>query len=89
MPLVLVNIPQLRQMVCSMANTGEMNNKQLLQMVGVRSTVTYSNTQPELLPADVSRVAAQPNLKKFAVASCFVQNEKSPGGMFWVAMVFF
>ena len=89
MPLTLIDIPQLRRTVCTMAKTGEMNNRQLLQMVGVRYAVTYSNAQPEMLPGDVSRVAAQPNLKKFAVGSCFVQDEKEPGGMFWVAMVFF
>jgi Cysteine-rich secretory protein family len=88
-PLPEVQIPQLRDTVCAMAKTGEMNNRRLLQMPGVRYTITYTNAQPEVLPPDLSRIAAQPSLKRFAVGSCFVQNERTPGGMFWMAMVFF
>jgi Cysteine-rich secretory protein family len=89
MPLAQVQIPRLREAACAMAKTGDMNNRSLLQMQGVRYTITYSNAQPEVLPPDISRIAAQPSLKKFAVGSCFVQNERAPGGMFWMAMVFF
>jgi hypothetical protein len=88
-PLAQVQIPQLREAVCEMAKTGQINNRALLQMPGVRYTITYTNAQPEILPPDLSRIAAQPVLKRFAVGSCYVQNEKAPGGMFWMAMVFF
>ncbi|HLH07414.1 MAG TPA: CAP domain-containing protein [Terriglobales bacterium] len=89
MPLGRLNMPQLRDSVCAMAQSGNMNNGQLMQTPGVRYVVTYSNSQPEVLPSDVQRIAAQPGLKRFAVGSCFVQNEKDPGGIFWTAMLFF
>jgi hypothetical protein len=88
-PLAQVQIPQLREAACEMAKTGQINNRALLQIPGVRYTITYTNAQPDVLPPDLSRIAAQPSLKRFAVGSCYVQNEKSPGGMFWMAMVFF
>ncbi len=88
-PLPEVQMPQLRAAACEMAKTGQINNRALLQMPGVRYTITYTNAQPDILPPDLTRIAAQPSLKRFAVGSCFVQNEKAPGGMFWIAMVFF
>ncbi len=88
-PLAQVDVPQLRDTVCTMAKTGDLNSQPLLRMPGVRYTLTYTNAQPEVLPADVTRIAAQPTLKRFAVGSCFVQNERAPGGMFWIAMIFY
>jgi Cysteine-rich secretory protein family len=88
-PLARVDFPQLRDTVCTMAKTGDLNSRPLLQMQGVRYTLTYTNAQPEVLPADVARIAAQPTLKRFAVGSCFVQNERAPGGIFWIAMIFY
>jgi hypothetical protein len=89
LPLAQVQIPKLREAACAMAKRGEMNDRSLLQMPGVRYTMTYTNANPEMLPPDLSRIAAQPSIKRFAVGSCFVQNERSPGGMYWIAMVFF
>jgi hypothetical protein len=88
-PLAQVQIPQLHTAACAMAKSGEMNNRSLLQLPGVRYTIAYTNAQPEVLPPDLSRIAAQSSIKRFAVGSCFAQNEKAPGGMFWIAMVFF
>jgi hypothetical protein len=88
-PLAQVQIPQLHTAACAMAKSGNINSQSLLQMPGVRYTIAYTNAQPEVLPPDVSRIAAQSSIKRFAVGSCFVQNEKAPGGMFWIAMVFF
>lgn len=88
-PLAQVQMPQLREAACEMAKTGQMNNRALLQLPGVRYSITYTNSQPEILPPDLSRIAAQPSLKRFAVGSCYAQNERSPGGTFWMAMVFF
>ena len=88
-PLPRVDVPQLRDTACTMAKTGDLNSQPLLRMPGVRYTLAYTNAQPEILPADVTRIAAQPTLKRFAVGSCFVQNERAPGGMFWIAMIFY
>ena len=51
--LKLVQLPQLRETVCTMAKAGNMSNRPLLQIQGARYTVTYTNPHPEVLPPEM------------------------------------
>lgn len=88
-PMKVEPMPQLHNTVCKMAKQGNMSNKELVQFPKVRYAITYTNAQPQVLPKELKTVVSQSNLGAFSVGSCFVQNERNPGGIYWTAVLFF
>ena len=79
----------LRKAACSMANHDHLNPKTVSALGGTHYVITYTNLQPELLPANIQKPIEDGNLRSFAVGACFAQSPSYPGGTYWVAVAFY
>jgi uncharacterized protein YkwD len=87
-------LEKLDQAACSLARE-EHPNARLLnasydsQSNDGRKIVTYTQSEPSALPAGALRLLENPDLKQFAVGTCFARNAAYPTGTYWVAIVLY
>jgi uncharacterized protein YkwD len=79
----------LRKAACSMANHDHVNPKTVSGLGGTHYVITYTNLQPDLLPANFQKPIKDSHLRSFAVGACFAQSPSYPGGTYWVAVAFY
>src|SRR5207302_10723278 len=72
-----------------MANHDHLNPKTVSALGGTHYVITYTNLQPELLPANIQKPIEDGNLRSFAVGACFAQSPSYPGWTYWVAVAFY
>ncbi len=49
----------------------------------------YSIMQPEVLPGNAAKTVADRGLRAFAVGACYSRTASYPGGVYWIAVVFY
>jgi len=49
----------------------------------------YTSMQPETLPASAAKTIADRGLRAFAVGACYAPTASYPGGVYWIAVVFY
>ncbi|HZP16653.1 MAG TPA: CAP domain-containing protein, partial [Terriglobales bacterium] len=49
----------------------------------------YTSTDPEKLPASISKVIAQRGLHAYSAGTCYARTQKYPNGAYWVVLVFY
>jgi uncharacterized protein YkwD len=79
----------LRRAACSMANHDHLNPKTVSALGGTHYVITYTNLQPDSLPANIQKPLKDDNVRSFAVGACFAQSRSYPGGTYWVAVAFY
>jgi hypothetical protein len=84
----VVRIPQLRHMACAMAQQGRLDTRAPLNLPDVQAAVAYTEPDPAKLSASAAKMAHDNIITRVAVGACFADSEQSPGGTWWVAMVF-
>ncbi len=84
-----MEMTSLHDMACSMARTGKMNPRQVMNLPGVRYAITYSNSQPEDLPVSAEEAARQGSITRFAVGACEATGRGNPGGTYYVVIAFY
>jgi uncharacterized protein YkwD len=77
----------LDEAACELAQQERPSARLLAATYANRKIITYTQSQPELLPAAASHVVADPNLHQFAIGSCYARNAAYPTGIYWVAIL--
>jgi hypothetical protein len=84
-----VQLGSLRKAACSMANHDHLNPRTVSGLEGTRYVISYTNLQPESLPANIQKPLHDDHLRSFAVGACFAPSPSYPGGTYWVAVAFY
>lgn len=88
-PLRHVLSERLRLMACAMAERDQLDTGALRTDPGMSSVVAYTIIEPERLPPQAQRRAAEPGLDAMAVGACFARSPKYPTGIHWVIIGFY
>jgi uncharacterized protein YkwD len=89
--------PNLDQAACSLAREDRPNAHLLATAYGERNynrndnrkIITYTQGRPEVLPQGALRMLGDPNVRQFAVGSCYARNAAYPTGTYWVAILLY
>ena len=74
-----------RAVACSMAHADSLNVSSNPGQYFLR----YTSMQPETLPTSAAKTVADRGLRAFAVGACYARTASYPGGVYWVAVVFY
>jgi uncharacterized protein YkwD len=85
--LVQLRPPNLDQAACSLARENHPNAHLLATSYDNRKIITYTQSRPDVLPPGALRLLRDPNVRQFAVGSCYARNAAYPTGMYWVAIL--
>jgi uncharacterized protein YkwD len=88
-PARVADVPRLRGLACEMAKRDKLDPGSALGFEGVRSAVTYTESDPRSLPASAQKMAGDPTVRSFAVGVCFAESPRYPVGTYWVVMTFY
>lgn len=81
--------PHLDEAACSLAKEDRPNARIVAASYTSRKVITYTQSTPDVLPPAASGVLENPNLRHFAVGSCYARNAAYPTGIYWVAILLY
>ena len=81
--------PPLNDAACSLAAEGHPNARVIAAAYPDRKIITYTQSQPEILPSAALQLLSNPYLRQFAVGSCYARNANYPAGIYWVAILLY
>lgn len=81
--------PNLNDAACSLAKEDRLNARLIAASYPDRKIITYTQSQPDILPPAALRVLNDPRLRQFAVGSCYARNTVYPTGIYWVAILLY
>jgi len=84
-PLQRLDGSGVRAVTCSMAQADSLNVSSNPGQYFLR----YTSMQPETLPASADKTIADRGLRAFAVGACYARTASYPGGVYWIAVVFY
>ena len=84
-PLQRLDGSGVRAVACSMAQADSLNVSSNPGQYFLRHT----SLQPETLPASAAKTIADRGLRAFAVGACYARTASYPGGVYWIAVVFY
>jgi len=84
-PLQRLDGSGVRAVACSMARADSLNVSSNPGQYFLR----YTSMQPETLPASAEKTIADRGLRAFAVGACYARTASYPGGVYWIAVVFY
>lgn len=87
--LVQVTAPHLDEAACSLAKENRPDAHLLATAYDNRKIIAYTQSRPEVLPPGALRVLREPEVRQFAVGSCYARNAAYPTGMYWVAILLY
>jgi hypothetical protein len=58
-------------------------------LTNARYVLSYSNSEPQALPASAGNVISNGEMRNFSVGACFTRTEKHPNGAYFVTMMFY
>jgi uncharacterized protein YkwD len=76
----------LRDAACGMAQTNTLGTKTIRELSQGHRVMTYTQSQPEVLPDGIDRILAMPQLKQVSVGICFGRSVSYPNGTYWVVV---
>jgi len=77
----------LDEAACTLANEDHPNARLVAASYSNRKIITYTQSQPDVLPPAAVRLLENPSLRQYAVGSCYARNEAYPTGIYWVAIL--
>jgi uncharacterized protein YkwD len=81
--------PILQSAACSMAQENRLSTRSVRDLADRYNVLTYTNVQPQNLPATANRIVADRHLRNFSVGTCFARSSSYPNGVYWVALIFY
>jgi uncharacterized protein YkwD len=84
-PLQRLDGTGVRGVACSMAQADSLNVSSNPGQYFLR----YTSMQPEPLPGSTAKTVADRGLRAFAVGACYARTASYPGGVYWIAVVFY
>ena len=88
-PLVPYDSPKLDEAVCKMTEAGRPSARLLQTAYDNRRIIAYTQTQPGILPQKALPLLREPDVRQFAVGSCYARTASYPTGMYWVAILLY
>jgi uncharacterized protein YkwD len=85
--LTELTVPHLDEAACRLATDDRPNARLLAASYTTRKIVTYTQSEPRKLPPGARRVLADPNVREFAIGSCYARNAVYPTGTYWIAIL--
>jgi len=82
-----VAIPHLDEAACTLAKQDHPSARLIAASYTNHKIVTYTQSQPEVLPPGALRLLSNSDLHQFAVGSCYARNATYPTGIYWVAIL--
>jgi uncharacterized protein YkwD len=79
----------LNEAACSLARESRPNAHLLATAYNNRRIITYTQSQPEILPPGALRLLRDPGVRQFAVGACYARNAAYPTGTYWVAILLY
>ena len=79
----------LNEAACGLAEEDHPNARVIAASYTDRKTITYTQSRPEVLPASALRLLNDPNVREFAVGSCYARNANYPTGTYWIAILLY
>ena len=58
-------------------------------LTNARYVLSYSNSEPQILPSSAGNVINDGQMRDFSVGACFTRTEKHPNGAYFVTMMFY
>lgn len=85
-----VPLPMLRNLACTMAKQDQPNARGAAgSLPQARYVIAYTQSEPQMLPANAVQLSSNPDIKEFAVGACYATTERYPSGTWWFVMAFF
>jgi uncharacterized protein YkwD len=81
--------PRLNDAACTLASENHPNARLIAASYPDRKIITYTQSQPQVLPPAALRLLRDPNLHQFSVGSCYARNANYPAGIYWVAILLY
>lgn len=81
--------PNLDRAACSLAAESRPNAHLLATAYTNQRIITYTQSRPEVLPQAALPLLSDPNVRQFAVGSCYARNAAYPTGTYWVAILLY
>jgi uncharacterized protein YkwD len=85
--LTQVAVPHLDEAACTLARQNHPSARLIAASYTNRKIVTYTQSRPDVLSPGALRLLNNPNLRQFAVGSCYARNTAYPTGIYWVAIL--
>lgn len=87
--LVQLKPPNLDEAACKLAAESRPNARLLATAYDHRKIIAYTQSRPEVLPQSALRLLRDPEVRQFAVGSCYARNAAYPTGIYWVAILLY
>jgi hypothetical protein len=81
------DVSYLRKDACDMARANTVDVH--VSAPGAKFVITFTMTEPDKLPADVTRFRSDDRFTSYGVSACFERSQTYPNGVYWVVMVLF
>jgi uncharacterized protein YkwD len=85
--LVQFTLPHLDEAACGLAKEDHPNARLIAASYTDQKIIAYTQSRPEVLLSGALRLLDDPNLRQFAVGSCYARNAAYPTGIYWVAIL--
>jgi len=86
-PLKRIDLSYLNKSACEMAQRDNVDAQ--ISAPGARFIITFTATEPQMLPADVTRFRSDNEVASYGIGSCFARTQTYPNGVYWVVMALF
>jgi hypothetical protein len=72
-----------------MTEAGRPSARPLQAAYDNRRIITYTESRPEVLPQTALPLLREPDVRQFAVGSCYARTASYPTGMYWIAILLY
>lgn len=86
-PLTNISKPQLSKIACSMARKDRLRAEGASSIPEVRKILQWTAPDPEKLPDEVERTAADRAVRSYSLGACYAASDSYPSRVFWLVLV--
>lgn len=87
--LAQVTPAKLDEAACSLAKEKRPSVHEIAVAYNNRRIITYTQSHPEIIPPEATRLLDDPDIRQFAVGACYARNATYPTGMYWIAILLY
>jgi uncharacterized protein YkwD len=88
-PIAAYQASKLDEAVCRMTQEGRPSARLLQTSYDNRRIITYTQSRPEILPQKALSLLREPDVRQFAVGTCYARTPTYPTGIYWVAILLY
>jgi uncharacterized protein YkwD len=80
---------KLDEATCSLAKEKRPSVHPIAAAYKNRRIITYTQSHPEIIPPEATRLLDDPDVRQFAVGACYARDAAYPTGIYWVAILLY